>query len=355
MRHKERGISPAELTPKERRIRLPYSDIMQSREKLLEEKGLEIAHEITSTFIIDQEGGAIIFREFRGNIVMHSFESLPRALDQVERVIQHKLGFQRKIGEVFINIYGENEDLVRIGTMLLIGADKYYELPLSARGAYSKSLARKAKTDLEKKHNIHKKAAAEVLKQILESDVEYRDDAKNLIKAGKDAFDAAISGVRIVGGETARLVRGQFLFEHWGNQSLKIHEGIASYYKQLQTLNRAVKKLKGKDVDFSPYHKEKEKLARKMRENLARRMAGKFKDQGSFWQRTAEIKANPFFKRFHTTRIEGLIELPYMLTTDCFGAAEKKLADAVTELSALERDFDRGKIRLLQLKSTSRP
>lgn len=342
MNQRERGVSPAESTPRVEWRRLRYPDVVQLRDRLLEEKGLEIAHQITSTFIIDQKGNARIFREFRGELVMHSFEysdSLPRALDQIERVIQHKLGFQKRIGEVFIDIAGENKDLTRIGSMLLYGADNYYEIPPEARKAYAKSLARKAGKELEGKRNVHKAAAAEVLRVILESNDEFRDDADELIKAGKDAFDAVISGVRIVSGETVRLIGGQVWFEYWGKQSLKIYKRLAYYHGQLKALNKKAKKEKGIE--------ERSKFAREMEE--------KFKEGGSFWEAIGKIKANPFFKRFNSSHIKKLIELPWALSTGRFEEAEKNLAKAVVKLSASERDFERGKIRLLQPKSTSRP
>lgn len=339
MDQRERGISPAESTPQERRGRLLYSEIRKERDRLLEENGLEIAHQITSTFIIDQGGKARIFRELRGELVIHSFDSLPQALDQIERVIQHKLGFQKRIGKVFLDIYGENEDLAKIGSMLLFGADNYYEILPEAREGYAKSLAITARNELKGKRNVHKAAAAEVLRVILESDDEFRDDAAELIKAGKDAFDAAISGVRIVSGETVRLIGGQYWFEHWGKQSLKIYERLAYYYDQLKVLNEKAKE--GKRIEE--------------RKKLAQEIAGKFKEGGSFWEAIGEIKANPFFKRFDSPQIKGLRELPWALSTSRFKKAEKDLAKAIVKLGALERDFERGRIRLLQPKSTSKP
>lgn len=339
MNKKERGISPAKPTSREWRGRLPYRDIIQGRDILLKENDLEIAHEITSTFIIDQKGNARIFRELRGELVMHSFDSLPKALDQVERVIQHKLGFQKRIGKVFLDIYGENEDLAKIGSMLLNGADNYYEIPLENRNAYAKSLARTAKDELKGKRNVHKAAAAEALRIILESDDEFRDDAEGLIRAGKDAFDAVISGVRIVSGETVRLVGGQGWFEHWGKQSLKIYERIAYYYDQLKALNEGAKE-EGKIEE---------------RKKLVQEMAEKFKEGGPFWEAIGKIKANPFFKRFNSPQVKGLIELPWALSTGRFEKAEKDLAKAIVKLSALERDFERGRVRLLPTKSTSKP
>lgn len=334
MTKQERGISPAPEQRKEWLSR--YKDI----QSVIKEKNITVVKELTSGFIIDDRGESWIFRRSpNGKIVPHHFTTLEKALDQIERVIQKKLGFQKKIGEVFINIAGENQDLVKIGSMLLKGADEYYDLPFHSRKAYSESLAAEAIPDLKRTHNVHKKAAAEVLQTILVSDDEFRVDAKQLIKAGKDAFDAAIEGIGIVNGETIRLMAGQYYFELWGLRSLRILERLADYHERLKTLNKAVKR--GESI--------------KERERLARRMEEKFKEKGPFWREIDKIKANPFFKRFNSSSVQHLRELPWALSTGRFDFAQKRLARVITELSALERDFDRGKIRLLQPKSTSRP
>lgn len=334
----ECGISHV---PTERKSRLPFPQIRKTRDELLKEGGLQIAYQITSTFIIIQNGDARIFREHGGKLVIHPFESLPEALDQCERVIQKKLGFQRRIGEVFINIAGENEELVKIGAMLLTGADEYYSIPFPERKTYAKRLADEAKELIREKRNIYKQTAEKTLQIILEADDEFRDDAKELLKAGKNVFDAAIDGVKIVNGETIRLVNGQLYFEDCGSRSLKIFERLAGYHEQLKNLNETID-----DGDAE---------AIRERKRLTKELGRKFKEEGPFWRAIEGIKPNPFFKRLHSHSVNSLIRLPWAMTTGRFKDTERLLAKAVTELSALERDYERGMIRLLPTKSTANP
>lgn len=130
-------------------------------------------------------------------------------------------------------------------------------------------------------------------------------------------------------------------FEDCGSRSLKIFERLAGYQEQLKNLNEVID---GGDTE-----------AIRERKRLAKKLERKFKEEGPFWRAIEGIKPNPFFKRFHSHSVNSLIRLPWAMTTGRFKDAERLLAKAVTELSALERDYERGMIRLLQPESTSKP
>lgn len=327
MSKQERGISPAPERWRE------WSARVKDIQTIIKEKNITVVKELTSGFVIDNQGDFWIFRRSPdGNIIPHHFTTIERAIDQIERVIEKKVGFQETIGRYTLRTFGDNADLTKIGTTLLESSRHLKTLPLEARGEYAQEIAADIRPKLTRARNIYKKEAAKILSQIITSEREEAKTAKVLERAGIDVFQAAIDGIRIISGENVRLISGLHRLDVWGKRSLDVYGLLIGHYKYLKGLNRAVEK--------------NQPLAERKREHFGHGLIESLtRNRGIFWK-IDHIEGNPFFKRFQSREVQILRNIPELINEGRYDQVERRLEEAVNKLRAIRRDWRRAKVRL---------
>lgn len=310
-----------------------WSARVKDIQTIIKEKNITVVKELTSGFIIDDRGEPWIFRRSPdGEMVPHHFTTLERALDQIERVIEKKAGFQETIGRYTLEIFGENAGLAKIGTTLLESSRLLNTLPPEVKEEYVQEIANDIRPELNRARSRYKKEAAEILHQIIATGGEEAKTAKKLEAAGIDIFQATIDGIRIISGENVRLISGLHWLDVWGRRSLDVYGGLIGHYKYLKELNRAVEKNKPQAAQKREY------FGRGLIESLTR-------DRGILWK-IDHIEGNPFFKRFQSREVRALHTISELINEGNYNLVEKRLREAINKLRAIRRDWKRAEIRL---------
>lgn len=317
----ESSLRPSSTNSKEfaeSRRKKRHQEIAQRRTKIeqkVAELGINVIHEITMGFLVDDKGNYHILRETHGEIADHPFLTINEALNQVERVIEEKLGFQEKIGSRIVKIDGENKELVKIGTELLEAARCYPTIPLKKRRRFAEKMAKDLIPQLENARNLYKKQASQILKEIIVS--ESPDQAEKFEQAGRDVFEAAINGIRILSGETVRFIAGTHWQDIWEKRAIYVYKTLMMHYDNFLSL-------KGKK-----------------REACIRGIIGSLKGSWGMRDKLNSIKGNPYFKRIRSREIRRLEKIEKYLEKGDFKSIERTLVGAIKKLRAIPRDRKR--------------
>lgn len=325
----EQGISPAPEGHQR------WSTRLKDIQAVIKERNIIVVKELTSGFVVDNKGEYWIFRRMPdGQIVPHNFKTIEKALDQIERVIEEKAGFQETVGRFTVKIAGQNEDLTKTGAFILKAGEQIRTLPPELRHEYIVEISEENLQKLENARNIHKKEAAEILRQIIVTGDKEAESAQKLKKAGSDVFQAVIDGIGIISGENIRLMSGLLWLDTWGRRSLDVRGLLVEHYRYIKDLNKAVRENKPRA------EQERRYFGRGLIESLTRH-------QGIFWK-IDHVEGNPFFKRFQSPEVKTLRTLPELVEGRDHDLIEKRLEAAVKKLRAIRRDWKRAEIRLTE-------
>jgi len=306
---------PSHYTPTKDRLR-ELKERKGRIDQTVRELGMNVTHEITLGFLVDDKGNYHLLRKSRGELVDHQFPTIDQALNQIERVIETKLGFQEKIGrQIKIKFTGENEELVKIGAGLIESAKLYPTLPLKQQAKYAQEMAEMFLPALTNAQNVYKKRAAEILRTIIAS--EPPDTAEKLIEAGGDAFEAAIHGIHILTGETIRLIGGAGRQDVWERRAIDVYGRLLMHYDKFRSLEGEKRKACVKGIIYS------------------------LRGRWGIKDKLNSIKGNPYFKRIQSREIRRLDKLEHYLEDENFEAIERTLVGAIKKLRAIPRDRSR--------------